>query len=561
MVKNYLSKLVFILLCCLVFWTVPVAASSDYSGLFITITDATTALENGEKEQATALVQGLKAEIAKLENIDSKAGKKVTAVLEERQELTKDQLVELTAALIAFDEEQHPIDVEAEKQKLISRLTPEYARFQEALDSKDIGQIKAAYKQLNTTWTVNEGIVRKDAAHYGRVETSISFLRSAIETEPVDMGLIQTNFDSMKSAVQDFIDGKDVAAVSSTASLADGIDLLKQALVAFEAEDDSKGSQLMKEFITLWPSIEGDISTRNPVLYNRVESETPIIMVKGGEASYQEDLTDLIAALSEIDTSASYNFVDASLILLREGLEAMLILLTLVTSLRAAKQRKGLKWVYAGAVAGVLGSVGLALVLQLAVPSLTSGANREMIEGFVGILAVLVMFLVGIWLHSKSSISKWNSYMNRQMKMATATGSFVSMFSLSFLAVFREGAETILFYVGILSRITTSQLLLGIALAVILLVVAAYIMLRMTSRFLAYQIFFWMTWLIYALAFKMLGVSIHALQLTAILPSHLIDGLPTLDWIGLYPTWEGVLPQMLFVLAVLLVSWKQRERS
>ncbi len=76
----------------------------------------------------------------------------------------------------------------------------------------------------------------------------------------------------------------------------------------------------MKKFITIWPTIEGDVSTTNPSLYTRVESETPVIMVKGKrKKAYQDKLQALITDLSAIDTSASYNAFDAMLILLREG--------------------------------------------------------------------------------------------------------------------------------------------------------------------------------------------------------------------------------------------------
>ncbi|MGO8077945.1 iron permease, partial [Rhizobium leguminosarum] len=80
--------------------------------------------------------------------------------------------------------------------------------------------------------------------------------------------------------------------------------------------------------------------------------------------------------------------------------------------LKASKLRKGLKWVYSGALAGVLASLCIAIILQLAFPAVTSGTNREIIEGAVGIFAVAMMILIGIWLHGKSSVKKWNSFMD-----------------------------------------------------------------------------------------------------------------------------------------------------
>ena len=116
------------------------------------------------------------------------------------------------------------------------------------------------------------------------------------------------------------------------------------------------------------------MSTTNPSLYASVESETPVIMVKGKEKAYRDKMQALITDLSAIDTSASYNAFDAMLILLREGFEALLIVMALVTTLKAAKMRKGLKWVYGGAVAGVLASAVIAVILQVVFPAVTSGA-------------------------------------------------------------------------------------------------------------------------------------------------------------------------------------------
>ena len=398
-------------------------------------------------------------------------------------------------------------------------------------------------------------------AHYGQVETAISFLRSSIETEPTNFDTIQASFDDLKKAISNFVEGTEIATTSSNLTLKDGIELLKKALTQFQAGQDSDAAATMKEFITIWPTIEGSVSTTNPSLYTKVESESPVIMVKGKESEYQEKLSSLIAELSQIDTSASYNAFDAMLILLREGVEALLIVMALVTTLKAAKMRQGLKWVYGGAFAGIVASLLIAYILQIAFPAVTSGTNREIIEGAVGIFAVLMMIMVGIWLHSKSSIKKWNDFMESQMKAVTATGSFISMFALSFLAVFREGAETILFYAGIYPRIDKASFFLGIGLAFLVLFVLALIMNKASAYFKPHRIFLILTWLIYALAFKMLGVSIHALQLTNILPSHLMNGFPSIDWAGIYPSLEVVTCQLIFVVIVLIITWKNRENS
>jgi len=560
--RNYWDpKSIILLFACFFLLIFPVGAKENLSPYFVKITDATKAVKEGKQDQARKLIDEITKDFEKVENSDSEAGRQVQEKLSVTGDITEDQLTQISLALLSFEKEQNPVDLDAEKEKLVSRLEPRFEALDMAIASQDLEAVREAYKKMNSTWTINEAVVRDHStAHYGQVETAISFLRSSIETEPTNFDTIQASFDDLKKAISNFVEGTEVATTSSNLTLKDGIDLLKKALTQFQAGQDSEAAATMKEFITIWPTIEGSVSTTNPSLYTKVESESPVIMVKGKDSEYQEKLSSLIAELSQIDTSASYNAFDAMLILLREGVEALLIVMALVTTLKAAKKKKGLKWVYSGAFAGIVASLLITYILQIAFPAVTSGTNREIIEGAVGIFAVIMMILIGIWLHSKSSVKKWNTFMESQMQTVTKTGSFLSMFGLSFLAVFREGAETILFYVGILPRISSFDFVLGISLALLVLVVIAFVMNKASQFFLPHKIFFILTWMIYALAFKMTGVSIHALQLTNMIPNHQISGIPSIDILGIYPSWEGLAGQTLFILVVFLITIRQGEK-
>ena len=560
--RNYWNpKSIIILFACFFLLIFPVGAKENLSPYFVKITDATKAVKEGKQDQARNLIDGISKGFDKVENSDSEAGRQVQEKLALTGDITEDQLTQISLALLAFEKEQNPVDLDAEKEKLVTRLEPRFEALDKAIASHNLEEVREAYKKMNSTWTINEAVVRDHStAHYGQVETAISFLRSSIETEPTNFDSIQASFEDLKTAISNFVEGKEVATSSSNLTLKDGIDLLKKTLAQFQAGQDSEAAASMKEFITIWPTIEGSVSTTNPSLYTKVESESPVIMVKGQEQAYQDKLASLIAELSQIDTSASYNAFDAMLILLREGVEALLIVMALVTTLKAAKMRKGLKWVYSGALAGIVASLLIAYILQIAFPAVTSGVNREIIEGAVGIFAVAMMILIGIWLHSKSSVKKWNTFMDSQMQTVTKTGSFLSMFALSFLAVFREGAETILFYVGILPRISSFDFVLGISLALLVLVMIAFVMNKASQFFLPHKVFFILTWMIYALAFKMTGVSIHALQLTNMIPNHLISGFVSIDILGIYPSWESLAGQALFILVVILVTIRQGEK-
>lgn len=560
--RNYLNlKYIILFLAFFSLLVIPVGAKENLSPYFVKITDATKAVKEGKQDEARKLVSEISNEFDKIDNANSEAGQQVKEKLVLSGQITEEQLTQISSALLLFEKEQNPVDLDAEKEKLVSRLEPRFVALDKAIASQNLEAVREAYKKMNSTWTINESVVRDHStAHYGKVETAISFLRSSIETEPTNFDTIQSSFDDLKTAISNFVDGKDVETTLTNLTLKDGINLLKKALSQFEAGQNSEAAATMKEFITIWPTIEGTVSTTNPSLYTKVESESPVIMVKGHEKTYQEKLSSLISELSQIDTSASYTAFDAMLILLREGVEALLIVMALVTTLKAAKMRKGLKWVYGGAFAGIVASLLIAYILQIAFPAVTSGSNREIIEGAVGIFAVIMMILIGIWLHSKSSVKKWNAFMDSQMQTVTKTGSFLSMFALSFLAVFREGAETILFYVGILPRISSFDFVLGISLALSVLVVIAFVMNKASQFFLPHKVFFILTWMIYALAFKMAGVSIHALQLTNMIPNHLISGIPSIDILGIYPSWEGLAGQTLFILVVFLITIRQGEK-
>ena len=559
--RNYLNlKYIILFLAFFSLLVIPVGAKENLSRYFVKITDATKAVKEGKQDEARKLVSEISNEFDKIDNANSEAGQQVKEKLVLSGQITEEQLIQISSALLLFEKEQNPVNLDAEKSKLVSRLEPRFDDLEQAIASQNLESIREAYKKMNSTWTINESVVRDHStAHYGKVETAISFLRSSIETEPINYDSIQSSFDDLKTAISNFVDGKDVETNTTNLTLKDGINLLKKALSQFKAGQNNEAAATMKEFITIWPTIEGTVSTTNPSLYSKVESESPVIMVKGQEKTYQEKLSSLISELSQIDTSASYTAFDAMLILLREGIEALLIVMALVTTLKASKLRKGLKWVYSGALAGVLASLCIAIILQYAFPAVASGTNREIIEGAVGIFAVAMMILIGIWLHGKSSVKKWNSFMDSQMQMVTKTGSFISMFALSFLAVFREGAETILFYVGILPRITSFDFVLGISLALIVLILIAFAMTKMSQFFLPHKVFFVLTWMIYALAFKMLGVSIHALQLTNMISNHIVPSLPTMDLLGFYPSWEVIGAQIVFLIVIVLVTFKHGE--
>lgn len=532
----------------------------NLSPLFIQLSDAMSAVKENNSTQAKQDLVEIQQQFEAIEQHNSPAGKTVLLSLSEALDDTDiAHLNQLSIALLAFDKEQHPLDIAQQKQRFKKRIVPAFEHWQQVVTENkllpDIEQLKQQYRLFNGIWTKNERLVRDvDMAYYGKIETALALLRVAIETEPLDYQRIESNTAKIATQFDDFVSGKKAEAVTTNYQLNDGINLLREGLQAFEQQDNATAQEKLTTFIEIWPSIEGEVSTRNGSLYSKVESQVPVILAKGSEAKYQTELKQIITQLAEINPAAGYSALDAMLILLREGLEALLVVMALVSALRVANRPQGYKWVGGGVIAGLVLSLVAAFALQRLFPSSSSGTNREIIEGAVGIVAVLMILTIGAWLHSKSSLNAWQAYIKKHMNKALTTGSFISLFALSFLSVFREGAETILFYVGILPNISTESFALGVGIAMILLVILAVVILKSSVKLPVPTMFKILTWVLYILGFKILGVSVHALQLTAVLPTTIIDILPNIEWLGFYATLQTIIAQLVYIALILLLQ-------
>ncbi|MEH8023511.1 FTR1 family iron permease [Gallibacterium anatis] len=540
----------------------------NLSPLFIQLSDAMSAVKENNSTQAKQDLVEIQQQFEAIEQHNSPAGKTVLLSLSEALDDTDiAHLNQLSIALLAFDKEQHPLDIAQQKQRFKKRIVPAFEHWQQVVTenklSPDIEQLKQQYRLFNGIWTKNERLVRDvDMAYYGKIETALALLRVAIETEPLDYQRIESNTAKIAAQFDDFVSGKKAQAVTTNYQLNDGINLLREGLQAFEQQDNATAQEKLTTFIEIWPSIEGEVSTRNGSLYSKVESQVPVILAKGSEAKYQTELKKIITQLAEINPAAGYSALDAMLILLREGLEALLVVMALVSALRVANRPQGYKWVGGGVIAGLVLSLVAAFALQRLFPSSSSGTNREIIEGAVGIVAVLMILTIGAWLHSKSSLNAWQAYIKKHMNKALTTGSFISLFALSFLSVFREGAETILFYVGILPNISTESFALGVGIAVILLAILAVVILKSSVKLPVPTMFKILTWVLYILGFKILGVSVHALQLTAVLPTTIIDILPNIEWLGFYATLQTIIAQLVYIVLILLLQrWLKRQNA
>lgn len=539
----------------------PVNKKLNLSPLFVDLSDAMGASKRHDFDQAKVQLTQINRAFSDLESRDSPMGKQVATALQQAlQNPSSEHLSALSSALYEFEREQNPVDHSAKRKIFKTQIVPAYERLNQVINraaSDNIAELQQAYQQFNRVWLSNERVVRNTSmGHYGSIETAMALMRVAIESSPPNIDKIKQQSLALKTALDSYHSGETAVVTQSTHTLNDGTQLLREGFNAFQANNISQGQDKLTRFIEIWPSIEGDVSTRNPALYSRIESQIPVILAKGNEPMQQNALNELISELASINPNQQYSAVDAMLILLREGVEAMLIVIALISALNVAKQPQGKKWVYAGVLAGLLASVIGAIVLQRLFPAVTAGTHREVLEGFIGLFVVVMMLMVGTWLHSKSSLQSWNAYIAKHMGKALTTGSLVSLFGLSFLSVFREGAETIVFYAGILPKISMNDFLTGIFAALLVLAVLAVLLLKTSIKLPIAKLFNVLTWVIYALGFKILGISVHALQLTGYLSLTSVQNqwLENSD-LGLFATVETLSAQAMYILIILVIQW------
>jgi len=252
--------------------------------------------------------------------------------------------------------------------------------------------------------------------------------------------------------------------------------------------------------------------------------------------------------------SPTANFVSSLIIILREGLEAILVLAAMAAFLTKTQRREGLPWLHGGwIIALLLGA--LTWVVSSKLISI-SGAQREVTEGLTALLSSAVLLYVGFWLHSKSSTAKWNNFIRAQMTGVTKQGSWFGVGLVSFLAVYREVFETVLFYEALWVQsdaAAKSAILAGLGTGVAALVVLSWLIIRFSVR-LPLGIFFGVSsTLLAAMAVIFAGQGVAALQAAGKLPASAIN-LPTVPMLGIYPNMQGVALQVL-LLAMIVGGW------
>ncbi|MBK1663887.1 iron permease [Rhodospirillum rubrum] len=277
------------------------------------------------------------------------------------------------------------------------------------------------------------------------------------------------------------------------------------------------------------------------------------------------DMKKAVDMLGGGSSSPTALFFYALLIILREGVEAMLIVTAILTYLVKTGNRDRQGTIVNSVLVALACSVVTAVLLKLVFRA--SAASQEVLEGATMLVAAVILFTMSYWLVSKAEAQKWMAYIKGKVEGSLSSGSLKALWFTSFLAVYREGAETVLFYQALTLDADTTGLFAiagGFAVGCVGLGVI-YLVMRAGAMKLAIRPFFMITGaLLYAMAFIFAGKGIMELVEGKIIEPTLVSWAPDLPMIGMFPYVESLAPQIALVVAAvigLLVATRRRGPS
>lgn len=305
--------------------------------------------------------------------------------------------------------------------------------------------------------------------------------------------------------------------------------------------------------------IEGHFSK----IVAQMKSGVPAREVEAAVTALKADIAAGAAMLAKRQDVPTALFFYSLMIILREGIEAILILTAIIAYLVKTGHTDKLRVIYNGCITALLLSGITALVVKWALA--VSATSQEVVEGATMLIASVVLFGVSYWLISKAEAQRWLSYVRGRLGSSLSSNSLRALWFAAFLAVYREGAETVLFYQALIAGSTPSGLsatVAGFAVGCAVLI-GVYLGMRYGAVRLPLRPFFFSTGaLLYYMSFVFAGKGVMDLIEGKLLEPTLLSWMPAAPVVGVFPYVQTLLPQLLIVLAALIAAAAMvRQRS
>ncbi|WJD83645.1 FTR1 family protein [Priestia megaterium] len=436
------------------------------------------------------------------------------------------------------------------------------------IKKEDLEGANQSFQLFKQEWTQMKAGIQKDSLYaHGKIEREIAAISIALLNE--DKKNAEESLESLKSFLNQYSKGQltDKPQSDKKISLSSYVKLLENTKKTLESKDVAKGKAQVQELTSQWLSVEGNVVGKSQTVYNNSERrlvELDSSLSNPKEVNKSIEIIDKMIIDLKPLVNTSYSMWDAALIPIREGVEALLVIGALLTITKKGPSNTGNRWVWGGASLGILCSLVIGFLVTYVLNSATFGQNNFLINGFSGVVASLMLLYVSYWLHSNSNVEKWNKFINGKTAQALSNGKMFSFALLAFLAILREGIETVLFLIGMASQMSSSQLILGIAIGFGVLIAIGIFMLKIGVKLPLKPFFFISSIIVFYMCLKFMGSGIHSLQLSGIIPSLSTNVIPTIDVLSIYPSWYSTLPQLLiigFALLILVVQKKKKNNT
>ncbi|MDQ0204012.1 FTR1 family iron permease [Pectinatus haikarae] len=322
-------------------------------------------------------------------------------------------------------------------------------------------------------------------------------------------------------------------------------------------------------------AIRNTVSAKNANLTEYQFSKLKKLMLQGADGAQVKDAADTLVKMVNADVQSLKgahssqggwaSFWPAFLILLREGIEAILVLAAIIAYLCKSGNEKYLSYVYNYSIAAIIASFITAYIFNSLTNEFGAGANQEIVEGITVLIAVVVLLSVSFWMGNKANAKVWEAYIKNMVKTSMSTGRAKTLGIAAFLAVYREGAEVVLFYQALFNSAAgdVEMIWLGFAAACVALIII-FTLIRLGALRIPLRPFFVGTSIfMYLLAVSFAGSGIKELQEGGIVSITPIEGIPmpNIDILGIYPTYETIAIQVVLLIAAVIGIVYYRKRG
>ncbi|MBY0472146.1 cytochrome c/FTR1 family iron permease [bacterium] len=371
----------------------------------------------------------------------------------------------------------------------------------------------------------------------------IASLRSRSDDDDTGGGSLTIASTQLDEAVKDYEAGQiDSAKTNALKAYLEGIEPVEPKLKASD------------------PDTVANLETKMADVRSAIERKAPLSDIQAKVVVAKSEIEAARRLLSSSEMSPWIAFMAAAAILLREGFEAVLVIIALLGVIRASGSKKAAAWVHGGWISA-LGLGAIAWIFSGWLMGI-SGAQRETLEGATSLFAVAVLLFVGFWLHSQTEIGRWKAFIHGKVQRALDGKNLWALASISFVAVFREAFETVLFLRAIwleggdgIKIAMTAGVLSSLALVIAM----AWAILKYSAKLPIRRLFEASALVMAALALILTGKGLHAFQETGTLSVTSTPGALHLTLLGVYPTWETLVSQVA-VLALVLILWAYGKR-